>query len=77
MHILLNYYILILKSKSTKLELLCSLLEPCSNMAIWYTDLPFLTCEVRYGSQALDIAGRQNAHKMSLAVRGVVEFYLR
>ncbi len=36
---------------------------------------PFLTCEVKCGSQALDIADRQNAHSMTVAVRGVVELY--
>lgn len=34
--------------------------------------LPFLTCEVKCGA-ALDVADRQNAHSMTLAVRGVVE----
>ncbi|KAK3175907.1 hypothetical protein OEA41_007229 [Lepraria neglecta] len=36
---------------------------------------PFLTCEVKCGTAALDIADRQNAHSMTLAVRGVVELY--
>lgn len=36
---------------------------------------PFLTCEVKCGEVALDIADRQNAHSMTLAVRGVVELY--
>ncbi len=36
---------------------------------------PFLTCEVKCGAQPLDIADRQNAHSMTLAVRGVVELY--
>jgi len=36
---------------------------------------PFLTCEVKCGSAALDIADRQNAHSMTLAVRGVVELF--
>ena len=36
---------------------------------------PFLTCEVKCGAAALDIADRQNAHSMTLAVRGVVELY--
>ena len=38
---------------------------------------PFLTCEVKCGQQALDIADRQNAHSMTVAVRGVVELYRR
>lgn len=36
---------------------------------------PFFTCEVKCGNQALDIADRQNAHNMTVAVRGVVELY--
>ncbi|EDN10308.1 predicted protein [Histoplasma mississippiense (nom. inval.)] len=35
---------------------------------------PFLTSEVK-GKAALDIADRQNAHSMTLAVRGVVELF--
>ena len=37
--------------------------------------LPFLTCEVKCGIAALDIADRQNAHSMTLAVRGIVELF--
>lgn len=37
--------------------------------------LPFLTCEVKCGAAALDIADRQNAHSMTLAVRGIVELF--
>ena len=36
---------------------------------------PFLTCEVKCGTAALDIADRQNAHSMTIAVRSVVELY--
>jgi hypothetical protein len=36
---------------------------------------PFLTCEVKCGSIGFDIADRQNAHSMTLAVRGVVELF--
>jgi hypothetical protein len=36
---------------------------------------PFLTCEVKCRAAALDIADRQNAHSMTLAVRGVVETF--
>ena len=35
----------------------------------------FLTCEVKCGAAALDIADRQNAHSMTVAVRGVLELY--
>jgi hypothetical protein len=44
-------------------------------MATWQIYFPFLTCEVKCGAQALDIADRQNAHSMTQAVRGVVEFF--
>ncbi|AEO59814.1 hypothetical protein MYCTH_2095026 [Thermothelomyces thermophilus ATCC 42464] len=40
-------------------------------MATYYIYFPFLTCEVT----ALDIADRQNAHSMTLAVRAVVELF--
>ncbi|KAL8652277.1 MAG: hypothetical protein Q9210_002775 [Variospora velana] len=36
---------------------------------------PFLTCEVKCGAAALDVADRQNAHSMTIAVRGIVELY--
>lgn len=36
---------------------------------------PFLTCEVKCGDAALDIADRQNAHSMTIAVRSIVELY--
>jgi len=36
---------------------------------------PFLRCEVKCGAAALDIADRQNAHSMTLAVRGTVELF--
>ncbi|MCJ1433700.1 hypothetical protein MMC27_003064 [Xylographa pallens] len=36
---------------------------------------PFLTCEVKCGTTALDIADRQNIHSMTLAVRGIVELF--
>ena len=44
-------------------------------MATYYMYFPFLTCEVKCGAAALDIADRQNAHSMTLAVRGVVELF--
>ncbi|KAL8857961.1 MAG: hypothetical protein Q9178_005420 [Gyalolechia marmorata] len=34
-----------------------------------------LTCEVKCGGAALDIADRQNAHSMTVAVRAIVELY--
>ena len=36
---------------------------------------PFFTCEVKCGAAALDIADRQNAHSMTLAVRGIVTLF--
>ena len=36
---------------------------------------PFLTCEVKCGAAALDVADRQNAHSMTIAVKGIVELY--
>jgi hypothetical protein len=44
-------------------------------MATYYMYFPFLTCEAKCGAAALDIADRQNAHSMTLAVRGVVELF--
>lgn len=44
-------------------------------MSTYYMYFPFLTCEVKCGAAALDIADRQNAHSMTLAVRGVVELF--
>jgi len=36
---------------------------------------PFLTCEVKCGAAALDVADRQNAHSMTIAARAVVELF--
>jgi len=44
-------------------------------MATWQMYFPFLTCEVKCGAAALDVADRQNAHSMTLAVRGVVGLF--
>ena len=44
-------------------------------IATWQIYFPFLTCEVKCGAAALDVADRQNAHSMTLAVRGVVELF--
>ncbi|TEY69561.1 hypothetical protein BOTCAL_0113g00230 [Botryotinia calthae] len=44
-------------------------------MATWQIYLLFLTCEVKCGTAALDIADRQNAHSMTVAVRGIVELF--
>ncbi|ORY70392.1 uncharacterized protein BCR38DRAFT_455171 [Pseudomassariella vexata] len=44
-------------------------------MATYYMHFPFLTCEVKCGAAALDVADRQNAHSMTLAVRGITELF--
>lgn len=36
---------------------------------------PFVTCEVKCRASALGIADRQNAHSMSVALRGIVELF--
>ena len=42
-------------------------------MATTWMYFPFLTCEVKCGAAALDVADRQNAHSMTVAVKGVIE----
>lgn len=44
-------------------------------MGTWYMYFPFLTCEVKRSAAALDIADRQNAHSMTIAVRTIVELF--
>jgi hypothetical protein len=44
-------------------------------MATYFMYFPFLSCEVKCGTAALEIADRQNAHSMFLAARGVAELY--
>ncbi|KAM3533222.1 hypothetical protein MY4038_003545 [Beauveria bassiana] len=44
-------------------------------MATYMMYFPFLTCEVKCGSAALDAADRQNGLSMTIAVRGVVELF--
>lgn len=44
-------------------------------MATARMHFPFLTCEVKCGAAALDVADRQNAHSMTIAVKGVIEIY--
>lgn len=43
--------------------------------ATWYMYFPFLACEVKCGNAALDIADRQNAHNMGIAVRAMVDLF--
>ena len=59
-----------------KLDLLIgSVFENSFFIATHRMHLPFLTCEVKCGAAALDVADRQNAHSMTLAVRAVVELF--
>ncbi|KAK9235056.1 hypothetical protein V1525DRAFT_390809 [Lipomyces kononenkoae] len=44
-------------------------------MGTYYMYFPFLTCEVKCGAAALDVADRQNAHSMTIAVRVVAELF--
>jgi hypothetical protein len=44
-------------------------------MATYYIYFPFLICEVKCGGAALDIADWQNAHSMTLAMRGIMELF--
>ncbi|KAG8528404.1 uncharacterized protein KY384_007322 [Bacidia gigantensis] len=44
-------------------------------VGIYYMQFPFLTNEVKCGASGLAIADRQNAHSMTLAVRGIVELF--
>ena len=44
-------------------------------MATYYMYFPFLACEVKCGAAALDVADRQNAHSMTLAVRAIAELF--
>ena len=36
---------------------------------------PFLVCEAKCGLGDLDVADKQNAHSMTMAVRGIVELF--
>jgi hypothetical protein len=44
-------------------------------LATAWTYFPFLTCEVKCGNEALNIADRQNAHSGSVAVKQVLDLY--
>jgi len=55
--------------------LIGSVYETSFFVATYRMYFPFLTCEVKCGAAALDVADRQNAHSMTVAVRGVVELY--
>ncbi|KAL9116615.1 MAG: hypothetical protein Q9187_006857 [Circinaria calcarea] len=51
--------------------------DQCSVMAREDMYFPFLTCEVKCGDQALNIADRQNMHSASVSVKGLVELFKR
>jgi hypothetical protein len=51
--------------------------DQCSVMSRWDVYFPFLTCEVKCGNEALNIADRQNMHSASVAVKGIVELFRR
>ncbi|MCJ1227908.1 hypothetical protein MMC12_004567 [Toensbergia leucococca] len=44
-------------------------------LATWRMYFPFFTCEVKCGTEGLDIADRQNSNSMTIAVRGIVELF--
>ena len=44
-------------------------------MGTRYMHFPFLTCEIKCGNAASDVADRQNAHSMTVALKGVVELF--
>jgi len=52
-----------------------SVFENSLFVATYRMYFPFLTCEVKCGAAALDIADRQNAHSMTVAVRALVELF--
>jgi hypothetical protein len=64
------------RDRLLKLQPLIGQLDDQSYLAATYNMyLPFLTSEVKCGASALDIADRQNAHSMTLALRGLVGLF--
>ena len=55
--------------------LIGSVFENSLFIATYRIYFPFLTCEVKCGASALDIADRQNAHSMTVAVRALIELF--
>ncbi len=55
--------------------LIGSVFENSLFIATYRMYFPFFTCEVKCGAAALDIADRQNAHSMTVAVRAFVELF--
>ena len=56
-------------------KLIGSVFENSLFVATYRIYFPFLTCEVKCGAAALDIADRQNAHSITVAVRALVELF--
>ena len=56
-------------------KLIGSVFENSFFVATYRMYFPFFTCEVKCGATALDIADRQNAHSMTIAVRALVELF--
>ncbi|KAL8652530.1 MAG: hypothetical protein Q9210_002628 [Variospora velana] len=44
-------------------------------LATWRMYFPFFTCEAKSAMGDLDVADKQNAHSMTMAVRGIVELF--
>lgn len=44
-------------------------------LATWRMYFPFFACEAKSGFGDLDVADKQNAHSMTMAVRGIVELF--
>lgn len=55
--------------------LIGSIFENSLFVATYRMYFPFFTCEVKCGASALDIADRQNAHSMTVAVRALIELF--
>ena len=55
--------------------LIGSVYETSFFVATYRMYFPFLTCEIKCGAAALDVADRQNAHSMTVAVRALVELF--
>lgn len=55
--------------------LISSVYDTSFFVATYRMYFPFLTCEVKCDAAALDVVDRQNAHSMTVAVRGIVELY--
>ena len=56
-------------------KLIGSVFDTSFFVATYRMYFSFLTCEVKCGAAALDIADRQNAHSMTVAVRALVELF--